>query len=196
VILADVADNPGAGAPGDGTQLLSRLIERRMRGAVVGAIPDPAAVATAIAAGVGDRVRLQLGGKIDPRGGAPLDITASVIAIGDGVFTNLGPIGQGGTTRLGRTVTLDVEGVEVVVCERPVQASDPGLFSAAGIDLATRRIVVVKSGVHFRAAFAPLAAEIIEVEAGGLSSSDLASFPYEKIRRPIVPLDDGVWSLD
>ncbi|HKG26997.1 MAG TPA: MlrC C-terminal domain-containing protein, partial [Thermomicrobiales bacterium] len=119
-----------------------------------------------------------------------------VLALGDGVFTNLGPMGQGGTTRLGRTAALDVAGVEVVVCERPVQASDPGLFHAAGIDPATRRIVVVKSGVHFRAAFASFAGEIVEVEAGGLSSSELASFPYRRIRRPIAPLDAGVCSLD
>jgi microcystin degradation protein MlrC len=196
VILADVGDNPGAGAPGDGTWILARLIERGVRDAVVGALPDPAAVAAASAAGVGGRVRLVLGGKVDPRGGSPLDVTARVLALGDGVFANVGPMGQGGTTRLGRTATLDVAGVEVVVCERPVQASDPGLFQAAELDPATRRIVVVKSGVHFRAAFASLAGEIIEVEADGLSSSELAAFPYRRIRRPIAPLDAGVWSLD
>jgi microcystin degradation protein MlrC len=196
VILADVADNPGAGAPGDGTWLLARLIERGVRGAVVGALPEPAAVAAAVAAGVGGRVRLALGGKSDPRGGPPLDVTAKVLATGDGIFTNLGPMGRGGTTRLGRTATLDVDGVEVVVCERPMQASDPGLFRSAGIEPTARRIVVVKSGVHFRAAFGPLAGEIVEVEAGGLSSSDLAAFPYRRVRRPIAPLDDGVWSLD
>jgi microcystin degradation protein MlrC len=196
VVLADVADNPGAGAPGDGTRLLARFIDRGVRDAVVGALPDPAAVATAVAAGVGGRVRLTIGGKIDPRGGPPLDVTATVRAVGDGVFTNLGPMGRGGTTRLGRTATLAVAGVEVIVCERPVQAADPGLFLAAGIDPAVCRIVVVKSGVHFRAAFAPLAGAIVEVEAGGLSSSDLTRFPYRRLRRPIAPLDEGVTSLD
>jgi microcystin degradation protein MlrC len=196
VVLADVADNPGAGAPGDGTWLLTRLIERGVRGAVVGALPDPAAVAAAVAAGIGGRVRLALGGKIDPRGGPPLDVTALVQAIGDGVFTNLGPMGYGGTTRLGRTATLAIDGVRVLVCERPVQASDPGLFHAAGIDPTACRIVVVKSAVHFRAAFAPLAGAIVEVEAGGLSSSDLTRFPYRRLRRPIAPLDEGVRSLD
>jgi microcystin degradation protein MlrC len=176
--------------------LLARLLDRGIRGAVAGALPDPAAVAAAVTAGLGERVRLPLGGKIDPRGGPPLDVVARVLAIGDGVFTNLGPMGNGGTTRLGRTATLDVDGVEIVVCERPVQAFDPGLFLAAGIDPAARRIVAVKSAVHFRAAFAPLAGAIVEVEAGGLSSSDLTAFPYRRIRRPIAPLDDGVWSLD
>jgi microcystin degradation protein MlrC len=196
VVLADVADNPGAGAPGDGTWLLARLIERGVGGAVVGALPDPAAVAAAAAAGVGGRVRLALGGKIEPRGGPTLDVRATVRGIGDGVFTNLGPMGRGGTTRLGRTATLAVEGVEVIVCERAVQAADPGLFHAAGIDPTARRIVAVKSGVHFRAAFAPLAGAIVEVEAGGLSSSELSRFAYRRLRRPIAPLDEGVTSLD
>jgi microcystin degradation protein MlrC len=105
-------------------------------------------------------------------------------------------MGRGGTTRLGRTATLAVEGVEVIVCERPVQAADPGLFHAAGIDPTARRIVAVKSGVHFRAAFAPLAGAIVEVEAGGLSSSELSRFAYRRLRRPIAPLDEGVTSLD
>jgi microcystin degradation protein MlrC len=196
VVLADAADNPGAGAPGDGTRILARLLDRGVRGAVVGGLPDPAAVAAAVAAGEGRRVRLSLGGKIDPRGGPPLPVTALVQRLGDGVFTNLGPMGQGGVTRLGRTATLRIDGVEVVICERPVQTADPGVFHCAGIDLAACRMVVVKSSVHFRAAFAPLAYEMIAVEAGGLSSADLSSFAYRRIRRPIAPLDDGVASLD
>ncbi|MEA2513377.1 MAG: hypothetical protein QOJ59_2864 [Thermomicrobiales bacterium] len=196
VILADVADNPGAGAPGDGTWILTRMIERGVSDAVVGALPDPAAVAAAVTVGPGGRVRLALGGKVDPRGGPSLEVIAKVLHVGDGVFTNLGPMGQGGTTRMGRTATLGIDGIGVIVCERPVQASDPGLFHAAGIDPTARRIVVVKSGVHFRAAFAPIAGAIVEVEAGGLSSSDLAAFPYRRLRRPIAPLDEGVCSLD
>jgi microcystin degradation protein MlrC len=195
-VLADVADNPGAGAPGDGTRILARLLERGVRDAAVGALPDPRAVAAAVAAGPGARIRLSLGGGVDSRGGPPLDVTATVRTVGDGVFANAGPMAHGGTTRLGRTALLAVDGVEVVVCERPVQAADPALFRAVGIEPGARRIVVLKSSVHFRAAFATLAGQIVEVEAGGLSSSDLASFPYRRVRRPIAPLDPMVATLD
>ena len=49
--------------------------------------------------------------------------------------------------------------------------------------------VVVKSTIHYRAAFEPIASEIIEVDAPGLSSSNLGRFDFKRIRRPIFPLD-------
>jgi microcystin degradation protein MlrC len=177
VILADVADNPGAGAPGDGTVLVERLLARGVTCATVATIADPHVVALAFDAGVGATVHLTD------------DLPCRVQAVTDGVFTNRGPMGTGGTTRLGRTAVLAVDGIDIVVCERRVQALDPALFDAVGIDPTLRRILALKSGVHFRAAFEGLAAAVIEVETPGLSGSDLAAFPYRHVRRPIVPLD-------
>ncbi|HAM56285.1 MAG TPA: hypothetical protein DCQ64_13150 [Candidatus Rokubacteria bacterium] len=50
-------------------------------------------------------------------------------------------------------------------------------------------ILVVKSTIHYRAAFEPIAREIIEVDAPGLSSSNLERFDFKRVRRPIFPLD-------
>jgi microcystin degradation protein MlrC len=192
VVLADVADNPGAGAAGDGTLLLERLLERGVSDAVVAALPSPAAVAAALAAGEGGTVRVVLG----EQSGQPLPITARVRRLSDGVFVATGPMATGGPTRLGRTALLAVDGVEVVVCERPIAANDPALFRTVGIDPAARRLLVLKSGVHFRAAFFGMAAEIVEVETAGLSPSDLSTLPYRRVRRPVAPLDPVVRYLD
>ncbi|MDP9367836.1 MAG: M81 family metallopeptidase [Chloroflexota bacterium] len=192
VVLADVADNPGAGAAGDGTTLLARLLARGVTGAALGVIADPETVAAAAGAGVGGVVRRGVGGRTDSRTGAPVEAAWRVCALTDGAFTNRGPMGTGGATRLGRTAVLEAGGVEVVVCERRVQALDPELFRAAGIDPAARRVLAVKSSVHFRAAFEPLAAAVLEVETPGLSGSDLVSLPYRRVRRPIWPLDREV----
>jgi microcystin degradation protein MlrC len=81
-------------------------------------------------------------------------------------------------------------GLEVIVTEHRVQVLDPELFRAVGIPPEQRRGLVVKSSVHFRAGFEPIAAEIIEVDAPGLSSPDLAALPYRSVRRPIWPLDE------
>jgi microcystin degradation protein MlrC len=196
MVLADGADNPGAGAPGDGTHLLSRLIDRRVQGTVVGAITDPETVAAAFKAGPGATIRAKVGGKLDARGGPPLDLTCTVDALSDGIFTLTGPMGRGATARMGRAAALTVAGIEIVICEYPLQTLDPALFRAVGIEPAARQVVVVKSSVHFRAAFVALAHEMIEVEAGGLSSSDLTQFSYRRVRRPIVPLDREVRYLD
>jgi microcystin degradation protein MlrC len=58
-----------------------------------------------------------------------------------------------------------------------------------GLDPLDHKLIVVKSTIHYRAAFEPIAKEIIEVDAPGLSSSNLARFAFERIRRPIFPLD-------
>lgn len=194
VVLADTGDNPGAGATGDGTALLAPLLARRTRGAAVATIADPAAVAVAWAAGAGATVRVSLGGHWP--GNEPLAVTATVAALTDGTFVNGGPMGSGGATRMGRTAVLLVDGVEVVVSERRVAAIDPALFRSVGIEPTARRVLAVKSSVHFRAAFEPLAAAVVEALTPGLSGSDLGALPYRRVRRPVFPLDREVPYLD
>ena len=191
VVLADVADNPGAGASCDGTVILDALIRAGVVGAAVGVIADPASVARAEAIGAGHVGAFHLGGQVDHLHGPPLDIEARVRSVGEVTFVNTGPMGTGAHTRLGKTAVLEVaSGIEVVVTEYRTQALDPELFRAVGIVPEERRVLVVKSSVHFRAGFEPLAAEIIEVDAPGLSSPDFAALPYRRVRRPVWPLDE------
>ena len=42
---------------------------------------------------------------------------------------------------------------------------------------------------HFRAAFEPIAREIVLVHTGGLCQVDYRPELYDKVRRPIWPLD-------
>jgi microcystin degradation protein MlrC len=195
LVLADVADNPGAGGSGDGTALLDALLAAQVPGVALGVIADAESVAHAAAIGAGERGRFQLGGKTDHLHGATLEVDALVRWIGEGNYSNSGPMGAGGTTRLGRMALLEVGAedmvpVEVIVTEQRVQVLDPALFRVVGIEPEQRSVLVVKSSVHFRAAFEPLAADVIAVDGPGLSSPDLASFPYRKVRRPIWPLDE------
>jgi microcystin degradation protein MlrC len=76
-----------------------------------------------------------------------------------------------------------------VICEEPVQVTDPAIFSMVGIDPAVQRIIGIKSSVHYRAGFAAIARVMLDADCGGLSSSSLDRFPYRKLRRPIFPLD-------
>jgi microcystin degradation protein MlrC len=43
---------------------------------------------------------------------------------------------------------------------------------------------------HFRAAFEPIAREVLEVDTGALSTRNFKERPYRNVRRPIFPLDD------
>ncbi len=48
---------------------------------------------------------------------------------------------------------------------------------------------MVKSVQHYKAAFAPLAREIVLVDSGGICSPDLSRLNFTRLRRPIWPLD-------
>jgi len=91
--------------------------------------------------------------------------------------------------RLGATAVLDVGDVKVILISYRWQTLDPEMIRFTGIDPLGEKILVVKSTIHYRAAFEPIAKEIIEVDAPGLSSSNLARFAFTRVRRPIFPLD-------
>jgi microcystin degradation protein MlrC len=194
IVLADMADNTGGGAAGDGTEILRELLRVRAREAVVSALWDPAAAEACARAGVGARITLDVGGKVDDRHGAPLAVTGTVRTLSDGRFVYKGPMSRGLEGQLGTTAVLDVDGVKVILVSRRRQTLDPEMIRFVGIDPLAEKIVVVKSTIHYRAAFEPIAREIIEVDAPGLSSSNLGRFDFRRVRRPIFPLDpDTVW---
>ena len=91
--------------------------------------------------------------------------------------------------RLGTTAVLDVDDVKVILISNRWQTLDPEMIRFVGLDPLGEKILAVKSTIHYRAAFEPIAREIIEVDAPGLSSSNLSRFAFARIRRPIYPLD-------
>jgi microcystin degradation protein MlrC len=189
VILADMADNTGGGAAGDGTEILRELVRVGARGATVACLWDPEAAAACAGAGVGSTVTLRVGGKVDDRHGAPLEVTGRVRTLSDGRFVHKGPMMRGLDGRLGLTAVLDVDDVKVILISNRWQTLDPEMIRVVGIDPVAERILVVKSTIHYRAAFEPLAHAIVEVDAPGLSSSNLGRFDFQRVRRPIFPLD-------
>jgi microcystin degradation protein MlrC len=91
--------------------------------------------------------------------------------------------------RLGPTAVLEVGGVKTILISHRRQTLDPEMIRAVGIEPTAEKVLVVKSTVHYRAAFEPIAHAILEVDAPGLSSSNLARFAFTRVRRPIFPLD-------
>ncbi len=190
VILADIADNTGGGAAGDGTEILRELLRVGAREATVACLWDPEAAAACARAGIGATVALAVGGKVDARHGAPVTVTGRVRTLSDGRFVHKGPMLRGLPGRLGQTAVLEVDGVKIVLISLRWQTLDPEMIRCVGIEPERERVLVVKSSIHYRAAFEPLAHAIIEVDAPGLSSSNLSRFSFVNVRRPIFPLDD------
>jgi len=189
VILADVADNTGCGSPGDGTQLLRKLVEMKAKNVGFANIPDPDTVEKSIKAGVGNSVSVRLGGKSNYNLGESIEVSAIVKTITDGRFVNKGPMFKGLHNNVGRTVVLDIDGIEVIVTERRFQPWDPEIFRRVGIEPTDKQILVVKSTLHYREAFGKFAGKMIDVEAPGLAPADIKILDFKNIRRPIFPLD-------
>ncbi len=190
VVLADFADNPGGGGYGDATGVLGAMIAAGFENAAFATMCDPAAVQILTEAGVGGEVGLELGGKVDPRYGAPLNVTGRVQAITDGTFRLDGPMIKGTVIRMGPTAVLRVGGIDIVVTTTRNQVVDQQYFKHAGIDPATKSVLGLKSAHHFRAAYGPIAAAVFVVDdCGGLTSRNYRSLPYRNVRRPVYPLD-------
>ena len=189
VVVSDFSDNPGAGAYGDSTFVLKGLIDAGIPGSALATICDPQAVQKLLRAGVGNTVEVSLGGKIEARYGPPITVKGEVITVTDGNYVAMGPRWRGVTQKLGPTAVLRVNGVDIVVVSKRIQCTELETFSHAGIDPLTRPLLVVKSMQHFRAAFEPIAREVLVVDAGALATQDLSRLPYQRVRRPVYPLD-------
>jgi microcystin degradation protein MlrC len=113
-----------------------------------------------------------------------------VQSLSDGAFINDGPMGKGTKSEMGPTAVLRIGGVEVIVISNRLQNTDLQTFVSQGIAPAARRVLVVKSVHHFRAAYAPIAREVMVVDSGALCTPDPKRFTYTRVRRPIWPLDD------
>lgn len=189
ILFADGSDNPGGGAPCDGTVALRALIDANFQGAVVGVLCDPEAALQAHRAGVGATIEVCLGAKVDRLHGTPVKTRAYVRNLSDGRFTYRGAMMRGVEDQLGPTATLVIGGVEVVVSTYRRQLLDSEMLRIAGINPAARRLIVLKSAVHFRADFGPIAKQIFDADTPGVHRPDFAAFNYKKLRRPIYPLD-------
>ncbi|MEO9338280.1 M81 family metallopeptidase [Mesorhizobium sp. SB112] len=192
IVVADYADNPGGGGYGDSTELLRALLDAGVVDACFGPMVDSQAAADLHRNEVGDTVSVRLGGKTDPRfGGGPLDLIGTVMHLSDGIYIGDGPMSGGLKGRWGPTAVLNVSGIDILVVSIPSQMLDLQQFRAFGINPEQKSVVALKSMQHFRAAFEPIAGEVIVCDSGALCTPDLSKLPYIYVPRPIFPLDFG-----
>lgn len=186
-VLADRGDRVLAGAPGDNTAILRRLIERGLPLRCAIPITDPESVARARSAGLGAVLRLDIGGKLTP-GLCPLPLEVRVMSLGDGRFVMRGPYQAGQPSSLGETAVVAAGHHTLLLTSLAGLTQDPAAFTSQGIDLAAQDILVVKSGYHFKLSFAGLASLLV-VDTPGLTNWRPGFFRYRHAR-PFYPEDN------
>ena len=193
LLLLDHGDNVMSGGTCDTTDVLEECLRQQLRDIGVGPTCDPQAVAVALNAGIGARLDIQVGNArplglgTDPR--PRMRVQARVRAITDGRFKITGPVYTGETWAMGRTVVLEAEAFTMVVCERPMEPLDLGVFESTGVDPRRFDYLILKSRMYCRPSFVPLSSGLVECDSRGVTSSDYALFPVRRLRRPIYPLD-------
>ena len=184
VVLVEMGDNIGGGSAGDSTIILAELLRQNAPGWLI-PIYDPAAASRCAQLGAGAEVELTVGGHTDELHGEPVAVTGRVVGLHDGKFEET-------ECRHGGARFWD-QGQTAVV-EVPVEGGEPGCLvvnslrtppfslcqlTSLGLKPETKRILVVKAAIAFRAAYEPIAGQIIEVDTPGLTAINPARFNWK-----------------
>jgi microcystin degradation protein MlrC len=193
VVLLDHADNVGSGGSADSMTVIRELIRQGVTDVAVAAVWDPEAVRAMREAGPGATLTLDLGGRTEmPSIGAkaePLRLTGKVRSLSDGEWIVRGPMYTGAKVTTGPTAVFDAQGLTIVVTSVHHEPWDAGILTNNGIDPRHCRFILLKSRIHYRAGFASLAKATITLDGVGVTTSDNSVLRYERLQRPIFPLD-------
>ncbi len=181
IFISDSGDNITGGGVGDLTIMLKALLDAEVENTLHPAIVDKQAVQTCIDAGIGATVSLSVGGKLDTIHGSPLDVTGEVKGIFD-IETN------------NQHVLLKIAGVTLILTEKRTAFTTVAQFDQLGLRLTDFDIIAIKLGYLF-----PELAEIAGTEflalSPGVIDQDLTTLDYQRLTRPIFPLDpDMKWT--
>lgn len=190
LLLLDVGDNIGGGAPGDCTVLLSAAIARRSTGFVT-TIVDPAAVAAVGSTAVGARATVQVGAWSPDHQGEPVTLSGTVVGRHDGPYETR-TVAHGGFRYFNggamAAITTD-DGISVVLTSKPVQAVTPAQLEVVGLDPARLRAIAAKGVNAPRAGYADVCSGVVVVETPGVTQNLVQRLRYLHRRRPMYPFD-------
>jgi microcystin degradation protein MlrC len=186
VVIADVSDNSGGGAPGDATFFIRRVRERGIKNVASCYHWDPIAVRFCQEAGIGASFELRVGGKCGKTSGHPLDLFVRVKGLANNVTQRFGE----SPVNLGSVAWVAADGLDLVLSTQRTQAFHPEGLTKVGLDPAIRKIVLVKSTQHFHAGFAPIARKVLYAAPPGTLQPNFGDIPYTKLARPYWPKVD------
>jgi microcystin degradation protein MlrC len=192
-VVADSGDAPSGGSAADNVGVLNALLaagaERADRPSYL-TLCDTEAAAACARAGVGATLTLDVGHKVSRKDGQPLRVNCRVQTLSDGSFVMLGAGMQGARTEQGLTAVVSIGAIRLVLRSLPALEWDTGIYTAFGLRLEEAALVFVKSPSHFRVAFAPYAARILNGDTPGPTCPNMRRLIFQHVTRPLYPLDD------
>jgi microcystin degradation protein MlrC len=193
VAIVDPSDNIGGGAPGDTTDLLKFLLAEQFPNSAI-VINDPDVVSQLSNSTIGETVQVVLGAKSSAAFCDPVDLSAKLVSRSDGKFdledrnSHLASM-CGIHVDMGNCIVLKSGEVSILVTSRKTPPFDLGQFRSQGIEPESCSLIVVKAAVAHRRAYNPITSASFTVNTSGPCSSNIKSFDFKQVRRPIFPLD-------
>jgi microcystin degradation protein MlrC len=188
VLLLDTADTTGGGAAGDGIGLVRGLIETGVKEPCLATVVDPAAAAACHRAGRDATLSLTVGHRRDPRWGEPLIVNARVETLADGRFRYQGGIFGGVEVSMGPSAVVAIGSIKLLIMSIATYDWGDDQYRAAGLDPSNAKFVGVKNMMNFRFGYKDAKAFYV-LDLPGPTPPDMRLLPFERIIRPIFPLD-------
>lgn len=189
VAVLEPSDNPLSGGAGDTPALFHAALAADLpQGTVFAFFNDPDLVRRSVAAGIGARMDVAFGGRLDDRFGPPVTMSVEVEKLTDGRFRNAGPMEAGRPTDLGPTVLLRAGPLRVVVTASAQSPNDVNYFALHGIDITAVPVLLAKAKNHFMAALGPVFDRVLQVDTPGPAMADVSALPFRRVPRERLDL--------
>jgi microcystin degradation protein MlrC len=193
VLLLDHGDNCMSGGTCDTMHVLKKALEMGATNVLAGPIADAEAVASMMAAGIGQKISLCIGNHWDTNY-LPLQLDGTVRYLGDGNYTISGPTYTGMRCSMGKTGVFETEEATILVSEKPHEPWDLGIFSTNGLNPSKFQFILLKSRMYCRPVFEPITQATIECAGPGMTSSNLTNFSFNKLGKQTYPIENFEWS--
>ena len=191
-VVADCGDATSGGAAGDNITVLKTLLRLnadKNPGLTYLTLVDAPAASLAAKLGIGSKIKTRLGHSLSQNDGNPLEVEAFVKTITNGIFKMSAGL-EGAEMNFGLTAVLEIGSIRIAIRSISGLEWDTGQFTSVGLGLTQAKLVFVKSPSHFRATFGPYATQILTADTPGPTRVNIAKVNYEKLKRPIHPLDE------
>lgn len=196
IVLIEPSDNIGGGAPGDGTGVLRSLLNHQVPNSAV-IINDPYSVSEAVSAGLGAKISLRIGGRGSSLDAGPVELDVEVISLSEGHFdledmhSHLAS-NRGRHIEMGPCAVVRYAGITILLTSKKTPPFDLGQWRSQGIDPESFSVIAVKAAVAHRQVYDPISTKSYFVDTAGPCSSNVFSFDYKQLLRPVWPLDSGL----
>ena len=191
VLLVETADCAGGGAAGDSIATVRALVKADLDSPSCAMVVDPAAATNCHRTGIGRKVTLTIGHRLDPRWEQPATWTGNIVGLSDGSFEYSGGIWKGTTAHMGPAAVFQVGQVQVLIASHATYDWADEQYRSLGMAPHQAKFVVVKNPMNYHLGYANIARKSLILDTPGPTPASVQHFYYQKMAPPYFPLNES-----